>query len=315
MKRYRIDNWREYNQALIKRGSLTIWVEETALAQWQAPKIAGKRGRPFFYSNEAILMLLMVREVYRLPLRALQGFASSIFLLMGLDLPVPSYTQISRRAQQLSRSLKRRLRGDITDIVFDSTGLKVFGEGEWKVRIHGKGKRRSWKKLHIGVDPRSQEIVFWEITEKEAGDAQVAERLLSEIDDCLGTVYGDGAYDSGALRAAVHERGGKTLIPPPQTATYKGATSGWERERDEVLALIAGLGDDELARKLWKKLSGYHLRSLGETAFSRLKTILGAHLKNRSPGGQASESYCKCLVLNKMTNLGIPRGEWIEVAA
>lgn len=314
MKRYRIGNWAQYNQALINRGSVTFWIEDGAFEKWVATEHTGRRGRPQCYSNEAILVLLVVREVYRLPLRALQGFVSSIFLLMGLALPIPCYSQVSRRAQQLSKSLNRVLRREVSDIVFDSTGLKVYGEGEWKVRVHGKGKRRSWKKFHLGTDPNTQEIVLWSLTPKESGDAQVAEELLSETAGELNRVYGDGAYDSCSLRASIYSRGGQSLIPVPKNAAYKGAPHGWERERDEWIALITALGSDEMAHRLCKKFSGYHRRSLGETVFFRIKTMLGANLKARSHEAQLSEVYCKCLVINKMTSLGMPDGWW-EVAA
>ena len=135
--RYRIDNWTEYNKSLVQRGSLTVWIEDGAEKRWLDSEKDRKRGRPKIYSDEAILMLLVLREVYGLPLRALQGFASSIFQLMNLPLPILSYTQICRRAHKLGKIFKVLPRSGIVDIVFDSTGLKVYGEGEWKVRTHG----------------------------------------------------------------------------------------------------------------------------------------------------------------------------------
>ena len=314
MKRYRVGNWAEYNKALINRGSLTVWVDQNSLARWRAQP-TGTRGRPYIYSDDAILVLLHLRELFHMPLRQLQGFAASLFALMDLCLPVPSYTQISRRAQGLAHKLKRQLRKGVEAIVFDSTGLKVYGEGEWKVRIHGKSKRRTWKKFHIGIDPKTQEIIFWEMTDSTAGDAETAERLLAEATGSIGRLWGDGAYDSGSLRELVIARGGQCLVPPPINATYKGASDGWERERDAALALIQGLGGDSLARSLWKKLSSYHRRSLVEVAFSRVKRIFGSQLKARSEAAQQTEIYCKCLILNKMTLMGMPETYWQEVAA
>ena len=315
MKRYRIGNWSEYNTALINRGSLTVWIEEGALEKWQAKKEQGRPGKPPVYSDEAILMLLVLREVFHLPFRALQGFAQSIFLLMKVALQVPSYSQISRRAQKLNRKLLKLNKKRVVNLIFDSSGLKVHGEGEWKVRVHGKGKRRSWKKIHIGLDADTQEIILCELTDKEEGDAQVAEQLLEELNGKLGEVYGDGAYDSKSFRRAVHERGGRAIVPPPRHAIHKGKQDDWERERDSSIAEIVGLGGDNIARRLWKKLTGYHRRSLGETLFFRLKQLFGGHLKARSPGGQASEVYCKSMILNTMVNLGFPQGYWVEVPA
>lgn len=313
MKRYRIDNWSEYNQSLIKRGSITFWVEESALKGWLSNRKSKKRGRPQKYSNESILMLLLLREVYHLPLRALQGFASSIFLLMGLSLSVPCYTQICRRAQKLQKVLKRLPKGGVIDVVFDSTGLKVYGEGEWKVRTHGAGKRRTWKKLHICINPSTQEILMSSLTECKGGDAATATKMIRQLEGDIGKVLGDGAYDDQLLRKEVHGRGGKILVPPPRNATYKGAKDGWERKRDETLAEIEGLGGDGMARAIWKKLNGYHRRSLVETCMYRIKQITGAKLKSRCKANQGIESECKCLVMNRMSTLGLPKGHW-EIA-
>lgn len=310
-RRYKVDNWAEYNRSLVQRGSITIWVEEEAIKGWLAKKTSGKRGRPPVYSNAAILMLLILREVYRLPLRALQGMATSIFSLMGLTLPVPCYSQICRRSAKLGRVFKRLPRKGHVDVVFDSTGLKVYGEGEWKVRAHGIGKRRTWKKFHVGIDPTTQEILVCELTDRDGGDASTAVKMLGEVDGTLRNAYGDGAYDGCNFREAVAKRGGNPKIPPPRNATYKEAKEGWERQRDAALAEIEGLGSDEEARALWKKLNGYHRRSLVETTMYRLKQILGGNLKSRSHSNQVTEVQCKCLVLNKMANLGLPQGEWV----
>jgi hypothetical protein len=314
-KRYRIKNWSEYNKALIKRGSLTVWVEDGAIEMWMSQKRSKKRGRPEVYSDEAIIMLLVLREVYHLPLRAMQGLAASIFALMGLDLPIPCYTQVCRRAKKLEKVLKKLSKKGRIDIVFDSTGLKVYGEGEWKVRSHGAGKRRTWKKLHIGIDPDTQEIVMCELTGRDGGDAATAVDMLKDINGELGCLWGDGAYDGRNLRELVHEMKGEMIVPPPKNATYKGAEKGWERERDKAIAEIVGLGEGNYARTLWKKLKGYHLRSLVETAMYRLKQILGASLKSRCDENQRIEAECKCLVLNKMTKLGLPKGVWEELIA
>lgn len=134
-------------------------------------------GRPETYSEDAILMLLILREVFKLTLRSLQGFAKSIFKIMSLDISVPSYTQISRRAKTLHRRIRRLIEGRKNcHIIFDSTGLKVYGEGEWKVKVHGKSKRRTWRKFHVGIDAETQNVLCCELTENNKGDAEVAEK-------------------------------------------------------------------------------------------------------------------------------------------
>ena len=150
---YRIRNWKQYNDALVRRGSLTLWVDQD-----DAPRRGDIRGRPSGgpsseYSDLAIECLLTLRAVYHLTLRATEGFARSLFELMGVDLPVPDYTTLCRRAATVRITLPKKADGPL-HLVLDSTGLKVYGEGEWKVRQHGYSKRRTWLKLHLAVDPR-----------------------------------------------------------------------------------------------------------------------------------------------------------------
>jgi hypothetical protein len=313
---YKIRNWSEYNRALIQRGSITVWVEEKFLKNWISFSHTGKTGRPETYSDDAILMLLVLREVFKLTLRSLQGFAKSLFQMMNLNLPIPCYTQICRRAKTLHKRIIRLFKGKKKcNIIFDSTGLKVYGEGEWKVKVHGKAKRRTWRKLHIGIDADTQDIVCCELTGNDEGDAEVAEKMLDRVKGSIKSFRGDGAYDSNSLRKKVHEKGGTCIIPPPRNATYKGEISGWKKERDGNVAAIVGFGGEEQGRKLWKIFSGYHQRSLVETSMFRVKKIFGEKLKGRSLGVQRTEAICKCLVLNKMNKLGLPDGEWVLKAA
>ena len=132
-KKYQIRNWPEYNRALVNRGSLTIWVTDEVIAKWIEP-CCGKRGRPKFYSDEAILCALMIKAVYKLPFRALRGLLVSLVSLLDIILPIPCYTRICRRAAELGQEIEKLSSKRVTDIVFDSSGLKVYGEGEWKVR-------------------------------------------------------------------------------------------------------------------------------------------------------------------------------------
>lgn len=312
-KQYLIHNWSEYNKALVNRGSITLWIDEASIKNWFSFEHSGKSGRPKTYSDEAILLLLVLREVYSLPLRALQGFVKSLFQQIGVDLPVPSYTQISRRAQGLHKKLPKLLKKGVRNLVFDSTGLKVYGEGEWKVKIHGKSKRRTWRKFHLGINPTTQDIVLWEMTKNNEGDGAIAKVMLDNVKGKIDAVYGDGAYDGCEFRKKVYSKGGKVIVPPPRNAAYKEANYGWEKKRDLALAEIQGLGGGEEGRQLWKKLTGYHRRSLSETSFSRIKRRFGGHLKARGEGGQRTECACKSLIINKMNGLGLPKGSWTTV--
>jgi hypothetical protein len=306
---YRVKNWPDYNKSLINRGSITFWFSEESIKKWVSCKQIRKKGRPEIYSDEAILCALMIREVYKLPLRMLQGFLISLFFMLGLNLPVPSYSQISRRNAGLNKKLKKLFKRGSKDIVFDSSGLKVYGEGEWKVKQHGKSKRRTWRKIHIGMDPHTGEILLCEMTKNSASDSCVAYQLLDEVQGRIERCFGDGAYDDQKFRKKIASKGGKAIIPPDRNAIYKGALDDAMRQRDLDVAAIQILGADERARKMWKKLIGYYQRSLGETVFSRMKKMLGANLKAHQFENQKVECQVKCLIMNKMLSLGMPISE------
>lgn len=148
----KIANWTEYNEALCKRGSVTFWIDDSAVEAWQCKNHHGKRGRGFQFSDTAIETALMVKGIFSLPLRALQGFIDSIFALMNVPLRSPNYTSISKRSKTVQVKYKNKSKGSVRHIAIDSTGLKVFGEGEWKVKKHGTEKRRTWRKQHLAVD-------------------------------------------------------------------------------------------------------------------------------------------------------------------
>lgn len=310
---YRIKNWPEYNRSLIQRGDITLWCSDDIVANWVLPN-EGKQGRPKMYSDEAILCALMIKVVYRLPLRALEGFLIALLGLLGVLLPVPSYTQISRRAASLGQIVKRlSSKKNITDVVIDSSGLKVYGEGEWKVRQHGKSKRRTWRKIHLSICSDSQEIVMALLTENSVSDAEAAEEMAKEMPPTVKRGYGDGAYDKSHCYKKFQELGIDWITPPQRGAVLHGLKhEPWMKQRNDAIQAIAGFGNDEEARSIWKKLKGYHRRSLSETGVYRFKTLFGSDLKARDIRRQRAETYAKALAMNKMTRLGMPKGAWVS---
>jgi hypothetical protein len=188
-------------------------------------------------------------------------------------------------------------------VVVDATGLKVFGEGEWKVRKHGYGKRRTWRKLHLAIDEASHEILAAVLTTNDFGDNEVFADLLEQIDEPIVQVSGDGSYDSWDTHARIQRRGARPAIPPRKTARIH--QHGNRRQpplpRDEALRAIRHRG-----RAAWKRATGYHRRSLAETAMFRIKTLFGASLSARSFNSQATEAFLRCRALNRMTELGMP---------
>lgn len=313
MKRYKIKNWSAYNKALTQRGNINFWFSDDVINKWNSKERKGKKGRPHLYSDDAILCALLVRTVFHLPLRALVGFLASLVLIMGLKIQIPSYSQICRRAALLDKKLQKLSKKNPTDIVFDSTGLKVYGEGEWKVRKHGTSKRRTWRKLHVGMDPDSGQIILAQLTTNGngTGDGQIGVKLMKKAPQNIKRVFGDGAYDGKEFRRAVQAKGAKSIIPPPKGAVIDKQTKDPALiKRNEDIEKIIELGGGDEGRKLWKESTNYHRRSLGETTMFRIKQLTGSQLRSRERARQEVEGCIKCMVVNRMSDLGMPVGEW-----
>jgi hypothetical protein len=304
---YKIKNWREYNESLVQRGSITFWFDEEVTENWKHRNEISKVGRPFLYSDVAIECLLMLRELFRLPYRQTEGLGRSLVELMQVDIEVPDFTSLAKRAAKLNVGLKVVERKGPIDVVVDSTGLKVFGEGEWKVRTHGKSKRRTWRKLHLAVDPQTREIVAEILTENSGHDADQVSQLLDQISQPIESFRGDGGYDKWKVYRELAERGILPVIPPQHNAKIKQHANCGEKPlpRDQAIRGIRQLG-----RSAWKKHVGYHRRSLAETTVYRIKTTLGVILKNRLLETQATEVRLRCKILNKFNQLGLPKFFW-----
>jgi hypothetical protein len=299
---YRVRNWAIYNESLKKRGSITLWMDEDVIQAWipdsKAPK---KRGGQKEYTDGAIECLLLVKNVYHLGYRQTEGFASSVSKLLGVELPIPDYTTLNRRAKVLKVDLPSNQKGPI-HAVLDSTGLKVYGEGEWKVRKHGYSKRRTWRKLHLCVDEASGEIEAEVLTDASVDDAEITEELLKQTKAEIEQMSGDGAYDKEKVYKAAREAGiGKITIPPRRDAVLWEEPDGQSHPRNTNLRRV-----NEIGRAEWKVESGYHRRSLAETAMFRFKTIFGDHMNAREDQRQKTEARIKSAALNRMTRLGMP---------
>jgi IS5 family transposase len=302
-KSYRIRNWAEYNKALVNRGSLTLWISDDAIEGWINQQQSGDRGASDYYSDICIECMLTLKEVYGLGLRQTQGFSVSIFALMKVELDVPNYTTLSRRRKRLSVSLGVRPSNEPVHIVVDSTGLKVYGEGEWKVRQHGYSKRRTWRKLHLGVDEATNELIASVLTTNNVADSEVMGDLLNQVERPIKQVSADGAYDTKDCYTEIAKHEAKAVIPPRQGARIwkHGNTKGERHARDENLRGVRKNGRAE-----WKRQSDYHRRSKAETAMFRLKTIFSEKLGARIFESQCCEAFIKCAALNTMMRLGMP---------
>ncbi len=304
---YKVRNWKEYNDSLVNRGDVTLWFSDDALEHWEHPNDTPKVGHPFVYSDAAIECLLTIREVYKLPYRQTEGFGRSLARMLGVDVAIPDYTSLAKRAAKLNVSLRLTKKRGAIDIVVDSTGMKVFGEGEWKMRTHGKSKRRTWRKVHLSVDPETHEIVAEVLTENSKDDASQVAPMLEQIDQSIKIFYGDGGYDKWKVYNVLESKDIQPIIPPRRDAKIKqhGNSARTPLPRDEAIRSIRKRG-----RKGWKVEIGYHRRSLAETAMFRLKQTFGNKLKNRTLENQKTESRIRCKILNKFTQLGLPQFEW-----
>lgn len=303
--KYRIRNWKDYNIALRSRGSLTLWIDQSLIDSWINVVKSGRPGSSHKYADSAIFALLAVGQLLHLPLRQTQGFASSVFHLLNISLPVPDYSTLCRRSSKLKVKLAGKPASKIKHLLVDSSGLKVFGEGEWKVRTHGKDKRRTWRKLHISMDGETLLMTAAVVTDNKTLDRKALAQLLEETEGEIGKVCADGAYDTTACYKAIKLRGGLPIIPPKSNAVIGGKK--WFEDRDEHLRQIQQTGLKE-----WKVQSGYHRRSLVENAFYRLKTVFTEKLRSRTEDRQMTEALIRCAVMNRLTRLGMPESYVVD---
>ena len=310
--KYRIRNWPEYNRALVRRSELTFWIDEQAISGWRHEEQVGGRGRPRIYADTAIECALVVKAVFHLSLRATQGFLASVVKLMGVALPVPDYSTVSRRQSELEVGLCLRPGIQPRHVVIDTTGLKVYGAGEWYVRKYGmgRGRRRSWRKLRLGVDETTREIVVVNLTTSKVHDGRQLPEILNQIPGDIAQVSADKACDSGACYEAILQRAATPTIPPRRRARLSQSPDPRPSRaaRDEILRRIKKEG-----LYVWQTSSGATRQSLAENAMSRFKAMVGIKLSARELEGQRVEAMVKCQVLNRMASLGLPVSERVPV--
>jgi IS5 family transposase len=295
-EKYKISNWSEYNKSLKKRGSLSIWLAEGIDKNWLYTGLQ-KPGGKKIYGQVAIEFCLTIRSLFRLPYRQTEGMVSSLMTLSGLSLPVPSYTQFNRRTKHISVNLKDS--NEDIHIAVDSTGLKVYGEGEWKVRKYGWCKHRTWRKMHLAVNVDTLVIEAVSITGNNTDDASQVQPLLDEISSKVISFRGDGGYDKKKARIALEKLRVKQIIPPQENAVKKEESEPYAFERNAAIGRIK-----ETSRATWKKEIGYHKRSLAEVSMYRYKTIFSGTLQSRKIEYEKKEVAFKCKLLNQMLFLG-----------
>lgn len=307
-QKHRVTNWSEYNEGLRQRGDVTFWISEEALGMWSAPRRT-TRGGQSRYSDLAIELCLTLGMVFDQPLRQTQGLMRSLAALLGVEIAVPDFSTLSRRGNGLVLSERQRSNSRAPiHLVVDSTGLKIFGEGDWLAEKHEtRRKRRSWRKLHLGLDLVIGEIVCADLTKDDVGDTTALPGLLDQIDGPVDLFVADGAYDGEPTSDLLAARFGAMIevtVPPPKNAVMSPNAATDPTARDCHIAEIESNG-----RMAWQKATGYNQRSRGETLMGRWKAVIGPKLKARSFENQKTEAKIGVCVLNKMTGLGRPRFE------
>jgi len=294
---YAVTNWSDYNEALRCRGDVTIWLEDGVAGKWAAPKRKGRGGQPK-YSDFAIETCLTLGLIFHQPLRQTQGFVRSLLKLMDLDLPAPDFSTLSRRGIGLSVADDRPQSAGTITLIVDSTGLKIHRGSGWQEEKHGRGKtRKSWRKLHIGYDPNSGEIVASLLTTDHVGDETALPDLIAGIEDQVARVLADGAYDGAGVSDCLAQKFGpdvEIIVPPPITAVL-GLSDG----RDAHIKHI-----DEHGRMAWQSATGYNRRALVEAQIGRRKLVIGPRLNARNMNRQITENQIATKSLNRMTRLG-----------
>ena len=304
-QRHRVTNWAAYDAALRQRDSLTVWFSEEAVEAWAAEPRTTRGGQPW-YSPLAILTALTLRAVFRLAFRQTEGLIGSVLGLLGLALRVPDHTTLSRRAATLEVPRPPRPGGGEVEpvhLLVDSTGLKLCGDGEWLVEKHGTRTRRSWRKLHLGLDADTGQIVASTLTTKDVDDGAQADPLLDQVTGPVASVTGDGAYDQAGVYASVTKRHPEAvvIVPLRSSPALSADAETAPTQRDRHLQGIA-----EHGRIGWQKRSGYNKRARAESAIGRWKQVIGDGLRARTDERRATEMNVAVHALNRMLEFGRP---------
>ena len=281
-------NWEEYNEALVKRGSILLDLD--FVADWSR-ELKGmnerKEGVRFRYP-ESFVKLLAVVHAYVLPYRQLEGFTRA--LSQHVDgLKAPDYTTIWWRVARMKVDLVSsvELDKDVT-IAVDSSGIKVSNRGEW---IRKKWKvKRGFIKVHIAVDTRTKQILSMEVTRENVSDGRMLKPLVedSASKTDLKRVVADGAYDSKSNFRLLADRGIEPVIRVRKNASFK---AGGCMPRKIAVA-------EQLGNPQWKKEKGYGYRWMAESAFSSIKRVFGEHISSIKWRNIVNELLLKASIYN-----------------
>jgi DDE family transposase len=301
----KVCNPAEYNNNLRDRGRIFHLLDE-AEKVWLYIKTEKVKKSKFVYSDLLMQTLAVIRYLLKYPYRQLQGFLEDYINYKKINLPIPDFTTLSRRMSKLSLEIRdHRSKSNTTDpieIAIDSTGINIYhtGGGHSKDNLETRKFKHleQVRKLHVALNPETKEVLAMQMTEGHIADGDVIPNLLNDIPDYIEKLYADGAYDRKTVRLACYNRKIKQVIPPSKVSVTRRASKEehedfWD-ERNEAVLMCNYLG----GRKLWKKMTNYHRRSLIEAFFGKIKMIFGFHFMNRSEKGRKVELAIKIKMLN-----------------
>jgi len=308
-------NWSAYTESLVNRGRFSIWIDEAALYDpykdlYAQPIVSSLGGRPRIYSDALILLTMTLKELYHLKLRQTEGFFADMLKLLKLNLKTPDYTTLCRRSKELQIDLKATQvkRDEPLVVLIDSTGVKVMGEGEWKIRLHGKSKMKLYRKVHFALDHDSQDIIGVTMSDANIQDADAVPELVRQVDTVelkLGEIIADGAYDRHKTYRLASKHHARLIAPPEPRATIR---------RDDPVLQIRNdyVKDIRLCGKdVWKQKVNYHRRSLIETAMYRLKSTFTDEMRSRTDANQLTTMSIRARILNRFNDMNRTNGAFM----
>lgn len=312
----KVCNVADYNDALKKRGRFFHHFDE-AIQVWLEKDFLNKDKCKNVYSDRLIEVLAVLRYLFKYPFRQLEGALEDYIAHSNLTLPVPNFTTLCRRMAKLSLTVrdhrkKSQNKTDDIEVVIDSSGINIYHTGGGHSKENSQTRKHSWldqvRKMHVAIDAVSKDVLEMKMTFGTTMDASVAPKLLNTIEENIGGVYADGAYDRKEVREACVRRGAKQIIPPPKNAIIRSSKKDeppelWN-ERNAAIELIQRYEDIEEGRAAWKKEKEYGTRSVVEAYFSRFKTIFGFHFMCRKEKAREIELIVKTRMMNEFNQLG-----------
>lgn len=312
-------NWSEYNQKLVNQASLTLYISDEMLQNGGRYTGPHHHGGIKLYSDTLIEACLLIKIYYKLGFRQTQGFVRSLFQLRNMSCKIPDYSTLCKRMKKLKVDLQAKINLNKPLIIaIDATGLSLLTSQSWNRHKHNRKSNKPtgklWHKLHIAIDTQTGQILSCQDTPSSITDGKVLPELMDKLPTKnIQAVCADKAYDTFDCRKKIKEAGAYQCIPPTRTAVHtdtlvhKLSSAKWKErqyvfaERNAAIAYFKANminGSDELARKNWKKLVGYHKRSLVETTMWQLKAHTTDQLKSKNPLNMASECRIKCKIVN-----------------